>query len=220
LSLQKLDASGNDLFGAYIFVVARLAQSTSAVSFFEVCVLVVRVYGSLVEVQKLCSSALQDPHRRNARMKKLCLLLLMAFCLGYAPRMAGQSADPIFAKGELSTTKNHTGDIWLSELSQGDATFDSTIAQAVYGPNARLYWHIHPGGQVLLITEGEGFYQERGQPIRKVHKGEIIRCQPGVEHWHGSTPTSSFTYIAVTPTQKGKTVWLEPVSDQDSQSAR
>ncbi len=71
--------------------------------------------------------------------------------LPYAPAQQEQSP---FPKGELSTAKNHTGDIWLSA---GDAAFDPTIAQAVYGPGAKLDWHIHPGGQVLLITEGTGY---------------------------------------------------------------
>jgi quercetin dioxygenase-like cupin family protein len=77
-----------------------------------------------------------------------------------------------------------------------------------------------PGGQILLILEGTGYYQERGKPIQIVHKGDVIKCLPGVEHWHGASPTSGFTYLATTPTQKGKTVWLEPVSDNDYNSSK
>ena len=124
-----------------------------------------------------------------------------------------QTTNSGFPKGELSPAKNHTGNIWLNELSAGDSTFDPSIAMATYDAGAKLDWHMHPGGQVLLITEGSGFYQERGKPVRTVHKGNVIKCAPGVEHWHGATPNSTFAYIAVTPTQKGKTVWLEPVSD-------
>lgn len=131
-----------------------------------------------------------------------------------------QPADPIFPKGELSTTKNHTGNIWLKELSAGDSTFDPSIAVATYDAGAKLDWHMHPGGQVLLITEGVGYYQERGKPARMIHKGEVIKSLPGVEHWHGASPTNRFAYIAVTPTQKGKTVWLEPVSDKDYKSVK
>jgi quercetin dioxygenase-like cupin family protein len=131
-----------------------------------------------------------------------------------------QSADSAFPKGELSSAKNHTGRIWLSELNVGDGTFDPSIAMATYDAGARLDWHVHPGGQVLLITEGTGFYQERGKPIRVVHKGDVIKCLPGVEHWHGAAPNSSFAYIAVTPTQKGKTIWLGSVSDTDYNGLR
>lgn len=131
-----------------------------------------------------------------------------------------QQEKTTFPKGELSTAKNHTGDIWLNELNVGDATFDSSVAQAVYGPGAKLDWHIHPGGQVLLITEGTGYYQERGKPARIVHKGDVIKCAPGIEHWHGAAPNSTFAYIAVTPISKGKTIWREPVSGKDYDSAK
>jgi acetyl esterase/lipase/quercetin dioxygenase-like cupin family protein len=136
------------------------------------------------------------------------------------PQSDAQTGEAIFPKGELSTTKNHTGNIWLKELNVGDSTFDPSIAVATYDPGAKLDWHIHPGGQVLLITEGTGYYQERGKPIQIVHKGDVIKCLPGVEHWHGATPNSGFAYLAVTPTQKGKTIWLEPVSDKDYNSLK
>jgi quercetin dioxygenase-like cupin family protein len=71
-----------------------------------------------------------------------------------------------------------------------------------------------------LITEGAGYYQERGKPARVVRMGDVIQCAPGVEHWHGATPNSGFAYLPVTPTQKGKTIWLEPVSDKDYNSAK
>lgn len=151
--------------------------------------------------------------------KKLHVIAFAVFLL-FTLRSQAQTAEPTFPKGELSAARNHTGDIWLSELVQGDSTFDPTIAQATYGPGAKLDWHIHPGGQVLLITEGTGYYQERGKPIRIVHKGDIIKCAPGVEHWHGAAPGSTFAYIAVTPTAKGKTIWLEPVSEKDYNSAK
>jgi quercetin dioxygenase-like cupin family protein len=148
-------------------------------------------------------------------MRRKLQIIAFALSLVFVLRSQAQTAEPAFPKGELSTAKNHTGNIWLKELSVGDSTLDPTIALATYGAGAKLDWHVHPGGQVLLITEGTGYYQERGKPIQVVHKGDAIKCPPGVEHWHGAAPTSSFAYIAVTPTQKGKTIWLEPVSDKD-----
>ncbi len=91
---------------------------------------------------------------------------------------------------------------------------------ATYGAGAKLDWHVHPGGQVLLITEGTGYYQERGKPAQIIHKGDVIKCAPGLEHWHGASPATTFAYIAVTPTQKGKTIWLEPVTDKDYNSVK
>ena len=152
------------------------------------------------------------------RLKLRWVALTVSLALGL--QLRAQTADATFPKGQLSTVKNHTGDIWLNELNVGDSTFDSSVAVATYGAGAKLDWHVHPGGQVLLITEGTGFYQERGKPAQIVHKGDVIKCAPGVEHWHGASPKSSFAYIAVTPTQKGKTVWLEPVSDTTYNSVR
>jgi quercetin dioxygenase-like cupin family protein len=149
-------------------------------------------------------------------------LLVIAFAISSLcifPSQA-QTADSGFPKGELSTAKNHTGNIWLSELNVGDSTFDPSIAMATYDAGAKLDWHVHPGGQFLLITEGTGYYQERGKPARTVHKGDVIKCLPGVKHWRGATPRSTFAYIAVTPTAKGKTIWLEPVTDKDYNSAQ
>lgn len=61
--------------------------------------------------------------------------------------------------------------------------YDSVIAVATFDPDARLNWHTHPGGQILLFTEGTGFYQERGKAKQVVRKGDVIKCLPDVEHW-------------------------------------
>jgi quercetin dioxygenase-like cupin family protein len=99
-------------------------------------------------------------------------LSVIALAIGvlFGFQTLAQTADPVFPKGDLSTVKNLTGEIWLNELNVGDSTFDPSIARATYGPGAKLDWHIHPGGQVLLITEGTGYYQERGKPVRIVHR--------------------------------------------------
>ncbi|WP_375446540.1 cupin domain-containing protein [uncultured Fibrella sp.] len=138
------------------------------------------------------------------------LLVSVSLCT----RALAQNA-PIFPKGELSTTKTHVGDVWLSEVSGSDSTFTFSIAQAVFAPGARLDWHSHPGGQILVFTDGVGYYQEKGKPRQTVRKGELIKCQPGVEHWHGTTPTSGVTYLATSPTQKGRTIWFKRVTDEE-----
>ena len=153
-------------------------------------------------------------------MRTTLLAVALAGASLFSLSSLAQTADSGFPKGELSSAKNHTGNIWLSELNVGDSTFDPGIAMATYDAGAKLDWHVHPGGQVLLITEGTGYYQERVKPVRTVHKGDVIKCAPGVEHWHGAAPNSSFAYLAVTPTQKGKTIWLEPVSDKDYNGAK
>ena len=134
-------------------------------------------------------------------MKQLGFVFLLALSL---PAAAQQAA--IFPKGEIATVNNHTGTVWLNELSAADSVFTYSTALATFAPGAKLDWHIHPAGQILLLTEGTGYYQERGKPRQTVQKGQVLKCQPGVEHWHGATPQSSFAYLATTPTQKGKTI--------------
>jgi 4-carboxymuconolactone decarboxylase len=148
--------------------------------------------------------------------KALYLTVLLSLALS-AQLMAQES--PIFPKGKVATVDNHTGTVWLNELSKSDDVFDFNVAHATFAPGAKLDWHIHPGGQILLITEGTGYYQEKGKPVQIVHKGDVLKCAPGVAHWHGATPESAFAYVAVSPTQKGETKWLQRVTDEEYHSA-
>lgn len=120
--------------------------------------------------------------------------------------------EDIFPLGEKAPNVHHTGDVWLSHLSAGDSIFDYNIAVAKFAVGAKLDWHKHPKGQQLLIIDGEGLYQERGKPIQVVHKGEVVKCQPDVEHWHAATPKSGVTYLAITGNQR--TQWGEKISDE------
>lgn len=148
-------------------------------------------------------------------MKKALYVTMFVIAAGlFNPAKAQDST--LFPKGEIGkNTDDYTGTIWLSELNHPDSNFTFSLAQAVYAPGSKLNWHIHPAGQYLLITEGTGYYQEKGKPAQIVHKGDIIKCLPGVEHWHGAAPNSSFAYIGVTPTTKGKTIWLQKVTDEE-----
>lgn len=148
------------------------------------------------------------------------LLVLLILITALIDNVKAQDST-LFPKGNIGTnTDNYTGTIWLSELNKPDSNFTFSLAQAVYAPGSKLNWHIHPGGQYLLITEGTGYYQEKGKPRQIVHKGDIIKCLPGVEHWHGAAPNSSFAYIGVTPTAKGKTIWLKQVTDAEYNSVK
>ena len=149
-------------------------------------------------------------------MKKVLYVMIVFSAAFYTKAM---SQDSIFPKGEIGkNTDNYTGTIWLNELSQPDNIFNFGVAQAVYSPGSKLDWHVHPGGQILLITDGTGYYQEKGKPVQIIHKGDVIKCAPGVEHWHAAAPKSEFAYVAISPTQKGKTIWLQDVTDKEYQS--
>lgn len=121
----------------------------------------------------------------------------------------------IFTLGEKAKNVNHTGDVWLRALNAADNSINSHISVAVFAPNAKLNWHTHSAGQILLITDGVGYYQEKGKSVQIVRKGDVVKCLPAVEHWHGSTAETGVTYVAVSP--KSTTTWLHPVTEEEYQ---
>jgi 4-carboxymuconolactone decarboxylase len=145
------------------------------------------------------------------------ILSIILFIVAIIVQASAQD-NSFFAKGEKAANLHHTGDVWLKELNAADSIFNNSIAIATFAAGARLNWHKHPGGQILMITDGEGYYQEKGKPKKSVQKGEVIKCMPNVEHWHGATPTTGVTYMASSPTQKGKTIWLDKVTNEEYNS--
>lgn len=144
--------------------------------------------------------------------RKIFLTILFAAAL--LNNAVAQDAG-IFPKGEKAANVHHVGNVWLNELSAPDSVFAYSTSLATFDPGARLDWHQHPGGQILMIAAGTGYYQEKGKPKQTVRKGDVIKCLPGVEHWHGATQESGVTYLATSPSQRGKTVWLTRVTDKE-----
>ena len=116
----------------------------------------------------------------------------------------------VFPKGKKAPNVHHTGDVWLSHVFEADETFDFNISQAVSAEGSKLNWHLHPKGQLLLITHGTGFYQEKGKEVQVVRAGDVVKCLPDVEHWHGATPNSPVTYIAISGNEPTK--WTDTLT--------
>ncbi len=122
----------------------------------------------------------------------------------------------VFPRGDKILGNNFTGDAWLQMLVHNDSTYNASIGNVTFEPGARTNWHKHPGGQILLITGGQGFYQEAGKSARLLNKGDVVRIPPEAVHWHGATANTSLTHIAISPNiDKGSVVWLNPVSDAE-----
>jgi len=122
----------------------------------------------------------------------------------------------IFPKGERASVDYFTGVVWVKMLLPNDPALNCQIVNVVFESGARNNWHTHPGGQILIATDGTGYYQEKGNPIQLLRKGDVVNIAPDVEHWHGASPGSEFTHIAINPnTQKGIVVWLERVTDEE-----
>lgn len=126
--------------------------------------------------------------------------------------------EPVFPKGEKVTNDNFIGTVWVNYLSETDTIHHVNIGSVTFEAGARTNWHYHKGGQILLVTEGTGLYQEKGKPVEIINKGDVMKCPPDIEHWHGATPDESMTHIAIgTNTNIGGAVWLQPVSDVEYQ---
>jgi quercetin dioxygenase-like cupin family protein len=87
-------------------------------------------------------------------------------------------------------------------------------AMVTFEPRARTAWHTHPLGQTLIVTAGRGWAQREGGPIEEIYPGDVVWFPPGERHWHGATPTTAMSHIAVQESLNGTAVeWMEKVSD-------
>ncbi len=126
------------------------------------------------------------------------------------------SENNIFPKGQQGSADYFTGTVWVTPLLADDGINHFSIGNVVFEPGARANWHTHPRGQVLIVTDGQGFYQEKGKPAQIIKKGDVINIPPHVEHWHGASANSAMTHIAITNFEKDEFVtWLTPVTDEE-----
>ncbi|MDR2674971.1 MAG: carboxymuconolactone decarboxylase family protein [Opitutaceae bacterium] len=116
----------------------------------------------------------------------------------------------LFPPGAKITNANFTGDAWLQMLHVAPVQLNAAIGSVTFAPAARNNWHTHETGQILLVTGGEGFYQEWGKPACFLKTGDTVNIPPNIKHWHGAAKDSWFAHLAITP---GATQWLEPVTD-------
>lgn len=126
--------------------------------------------------------------------------------------------ETIFEKGEPNPFgKYFIGQSYLALLTQLNGV---GVANVTFEPSCRNNWHIHHGdkggGQILLVTDGRGWYQEWGKEPQDLHAGDVIAIPVGVKHWHGAAADSWFAHVAIEiPGENTSNEWLEAVSDED-----
>lgn len=112
-----------------------------------------------------------------------------------------------------------TGTVRLDPLFQAPDPAQGGGASVTFEPGARTAWHTHPLGQTLIVTAGCGRAQCEGGLIEEIHPGDVIWFPPGEKHWHGASPTTAMTHIAIQERLNGSPVtWLEKVSDEQYQA--
>jgi len=108
-----------------------------------------------------------------------------------------------------------TGAVRIDPLFQAPEPARVRGASVTFEPGARTAWHTHPLGQTLIVTSGCGWVRREGGPIEEIRPGDVVWFQPGEKHWHGASPTTAMTHIAVQEALNGKVVdWMEKVSDE------
>ena len=113
-----------------------------------------------------------------------------------------------------------TGTVRVDPLIQADAPARIFTASVTFEPGARTAWHTHPLGQTLIVTAGCGLVQRWGGPIKPIRPGDVVWFPPGEKHWHGTTPTTAMTHIAIVEHLDGKSAdWMEKVTDEQYQQS-
>src|ERR1700678_4319027 len=103
----------------------------------------------------------------------------------------------------------------IAPLFPSNAPARAAGNSVTFEPGARTAWHTHPLGQVLIVSAGCGWAQREGGPVEEIRPGDVVWFSPGEKHWHGATPATALTHIAIQEKQNGKVVdWMEQVTDQ------
>lgn len=125
-----------------------------------------------------------------------------------------------FPEGKQLPKKWFTGNAYLTPLIGKNYNNEFSVGSVYFEPGARTNWHTHPKGQVLIVIEGSGLYQEKGRTPKAIGKGDVVSIPENTEHWHGATTTDKMEHIAITNYLGDEQVtWLKKVTDQQYREA-
>lgn len=149
-------------------------------------------------------------------MKKILLLFILTPLITLAQGAEyniKSFLNPSMELSEKAPNTHYLGNAWINRLIPADDDFNYNLTQATFSADSTLDWHKHSTGQVLIIIDGEGYYQERGKEVIVVKKGDVIKCDKNTEHWHSSSHDSMVSYIAIYGASE--TIWTEKLSKID-----
>lgn len=150
------------------------------------------------------------------KAKKIAAAAMLAVSLTSGAMVTEAAAAQTVTRADSNVTvqakpENFTGTAWVTSLFGAHAPSKTYAATVSFTPGARTHWHVHATGQSLLVTEGFGYTQAWGEEIVALYPGDVVWCPPGVKHWHGASPTTSMTHIAVSEVSDEGVTWLEAV---------
>lgn len=108
-----------------------------------------------------------------------------------------------------------TGSVYIDAVAAPSEQSRLSASSVHFTPGARTAWHTHPLGQTLIVTAGFGRVQREGGPIEEIRPGDVVSIPPKEKHWHGASPNTAMTHIAIHEALDGKNVdWMEKVTDE------
>ena len=146
-------------------------------------------------------------------MYKYSLLLVLCLPLFGLAQQSDYTISSYLTQGPKAPNTHYIGEAWLNGLLQPDSTFGYNITKATFRANSTLDWHKHGSIQILIIVDGEAYYQERGKEPLILKKGDVIKCNKDTEHWHASTKEKDVSYLAIYGGAQ-PTVWTEKLTQE------
>lgn len=146
-------------------------------------------------------------------MKKSILSLLILVSFSGFSQDSEYKVSSYLTEGTKAPNTHYIGEAWLNAIIHDDTELGYNITKAKFKANSTLDWHKHSSAQVLIIVEGEAYYQERGKEPVILKEGDVIKCEKDIEHWHSSTKFSNVTYLALYGGGQ-PTTWTEVVTQE------
>jgi quercetin dioxygenase-like cupin family protein len=141
-------------------------------------------------------------------MKNIIIAVLVLAPIYLCAQNADYTVSSYLKEGEKAPNTHYIGEAWLSSIVQNNTDLGYNITKATFKANSTLDWHKHGSAQVLIIVDGEAYYQEKGKEPIILKKGDVIVCKKDTEHWHSSTKFKDVTYLALYG-GASPTVWTE-----------
>jgi quercetin dioxygenase-like cupin family protein len=146
-------------------------------------------------------------------MKKTTIVLFILTSLSGFSQVTEYNVSSYLTEGTKAPNTHYIGEAWLNAIIHDDAALGYNITKATFKANSTLDWHKHGSAQVLIIVDGEAYYQERGKEPVILKNGDVIKCEKDIEHWHSSTKVSDVTYLALYGGGQ-PTTWTEVVTQK------
>jgi quercetin dioxygenase-like cupin family protein len=144
-------------------------------------------------------------------MKKLLTSLLFALPIIVFAQNSEYNLSSYKDEGMKAPNTHYIGEAWLNGILRADESLNFNITKATFKANSTLDWHKHTTPQVLIVVEGEGYYQEKGKDPILIKEGDVLRCNSDIEHFHTSSKGKDITYLAI---YNGETIWTEVLSQE------